>query len=360
MINGWTGGQFSMSRLLFGVGLLFRFGFQLPLVEEASAFQFIPSGLLYSGLILGMVLAAMLAVGMRVRMVALGLWCLLAWMHFQYSSAITADEVSLTWLLLAFVLLRKAPYGSWDARGRLDPDDGWEMPSAMFVSSWVLVLAFFTLQVWQVLPIDEWGYGHFWQLLLAITFALLAFMPKLRPWLWLAMILFHFGFAWYGGMEEFHLGLCVLLSLAFDPAWIPPRTSAHAEILFFDGSCGLCHRFIRTVLAEERNPTPIRIAPLGGEAFIKEVGEAQRENLPDSLVLKTWDGRLLLRTDAVIYLLHRFGGLWRMAAVGLQCFPRSLRDAGYNAVARIRYRLFARPAEICPLMPEHLRKRFEM
>jgi predicted DCC family thiol-disulfide oxidoreductase YuxK len=41
-----------------------------------------------------------------------------------------------------------------------------------------------------------------------------------------------------------------------------------------------------------------------------------------------------------------------------QSRPRRLRDIGYNAIARSRYRLFARPKEACPMLPPDLRSRF--
>ena len=39
--------------------------------------------------------------------------------------------------------------------------------------------------------------------------------------------------------------------------------------------------------------------------------------------------------------------------------PAVVLDRGYDIVASVRYRLFARPTEACPLLPEHLRARFE-
>jgi predicted DCC family thiol-disulfide oxidoreductase YuxK len=34
-------------------------------------------------------------------------------------------------------------------------------------------------------------------------------------------------------------------------------------------------------------------------------------------------------------------------------------NAGYDFIARIRYRLFARPDDVCPILPKHLRDRFQ-
>ena len=38
--------------------------------------------------------------------------------------------------------------------------------------------------------------------------------------------------------------------------------------------------------------------------------------------------------------------------------PRALRDALYDAFARVRRRLFPRPEQACPVLPEPLRARF--
>ena len=41
--------------------------------------------------------------------------------------------------------------------------------------------------------------------------------------------------------------------LTFDPKWIPTKQSDAQEWIFYDGTCGLCHRVVRFVLvAEER------------------------------------------------------------------------------------------------------------
>ena len=56
--------------------------------------------------------------------------------------------------------------------------------------------------------------------------------------------------------------------------------------------------------------------------------------------------------------LGRLGGLWRLLASALAIVPGPVRDLGYDAIAAVRYRLFRRPAEVCPLIPATLRVRF--
>jgi len=130
-------------------------------------------------------------------------------------------------------------------------------------------------------------------------------------------------------------------------------------MLFYDGHCGLCHRAVKFVLKHDRTGEAFRFAPLQGEAFRALVPDAARGSLPDSIVVRTSDGALLVRSTAFIHILRRLGGGWRLWASVLTVIPRGLRDAAYDFVARVRYRIFGRRDELCPIVPAELRKRFD-
>jgi predicted DCC family thiol-disulfide oxidoreductase YuxK len=142
----------------------------------------------------------------------------------------------------------------------------------------------------------------------------------------------------------------------------PPRTAPDTvadapDLVFYDGACGLCHRLVRFVL--NRDPTGrFRYAPLGGTTFERLVPPGARDPLPDSVVVRTADGRMLVRSAAIIQIGERLGDPWRtlVAVVGL--LPHWLLDAGYDAIARIRSRLFDRPEGVCPIIPPELTSRF--
>ena len=51
-------------------------------------------------------------------------------------------------------------------------------------------------------------------------------------------------------------------------------------------------------------------------------------------------------------------GVWRIFGWMLRAVPVTVRNAVYDFVARVRHRLFARPAEGCPVIPARLRDRF--
>ncbi len=131
------------------------------------------------------------------------------------------------------------------------------------------------------------------------------------------------------------------------------------ETIFYDGHCGLCHRWVKFVLKRDLGGKAFRFAPLGGERFLQAVPEPQRAGLPDSIVVLTAAGRLLVRSAAVLHILTRLGGLWPFTAVLCRIVPAVLRDWLYDLIARLRHRMFRRPAEACPVLPPELRSRFD-
>jgi predicted DCC family thiol-disulfide oxidoreductase YuxK len=135
-----------------------------------------------------------------------------------------------------------------------------------------------------------------------------------------------------------------------------PRASEH---LFYDGECGLCHRWVLFTLARERGRELFRYAPLQGPTFAARVPAEQRAGLPDSIVVRTEAGELLLRSAAALHVLTRIGGGWAVVAGVARLVPRPLRDFVYDRVAGVRKRLFAKPAGACPLVPRELARRFD-
>lgn len=136
------------------------------------------------------------------------------------------------------------------------------------------------------------------------------------------------------------------------------NTPEEPELLFYDGGCGLCHRAVRFVLWADPEGRAFRFAPLGGETFQALVPAAERERLPDSLVVRTAGGALLTRSTGALHAMRRLGGVWRAMAVLLAIVPRPIRDLVYDFIARVRLRLFAKPTDACPFVPPPLRSRF--
>ncbi len=130
-------------------------------------------------------------------------------------------------------------------------------------------------------------------------------------------------------------------------------------MLFYDGHCGLCHGAVKFVVKRDRAGRAFRFAPLQGPTFEARVPAERRAGLPDSIIVLTNEGALLARSDAVLHILQRLGGGWKVLAGVLSVVPRGLRDAAYDFIARIRYRIFGKRDELCPIVPPDSRARFD-
>ena len=114
-----------------------------------------------------------------------------------------------------------------------------------------------------------------------------------------------------------------------------------ADVIFYDGVCGFCDRFVQFVLARDR-PGRFRFAPLQGALAARELpARGGRPDDLDTVYVLTGDGRLLRKSRAVLYVLQRLGGAWGAFAV-LRVIPAWLADPAYDLLARLRYRLFGR------------------
>ncbi len=129
-------------------------------------------------------------------------------------------------------------------------------------------------------------------------------------------------------------------------------------VIFYDGHCGLCHRWVKFVIPRDPGGEKFVFSPLQGELIRGKLDEPTIAELPDSIVLLEPDGTLRTKSDAVLAILRRLGGLWGGCAAVGRIVPRFLRDACYDGVAKVRHRLFKKPDDACPLMPPELRTRF--
>lgn len=413
MKNGWTGGQYSVVRALLGlylfvhgvrmvpwVGAMFSSGGIFPDGVGRPLFLWFPNilalwdtpVLVTALVVLAAGLSLLLACGMYDRVAAIGLWYIWACLYGRMPLIAHPSLPYVGGLLLAHACLPAAPYGSVAARGRSDPGQSWRLPAGIFLAAWVIMALGYGYSGLTKLASASWLDGSAvarildnplarpgvlrtavlalpdgvlrlctWGALgLELSFAPLALVPCLRPWLWSVLLLMHLSLIPLVEFADLSLGMVMLHLFTFDPAWLPPRPVAAGERMFYDGYCGLCHRTVRFVLAEDGSSAPFRFAPIGSEIFDRMVPVAQRATLPDSVIVQTAHGILLSRSRAMIYILCRLGGLWRLLGCCLGLFPTALCDCVYDAVARVRYRLFARPSDICPLLPAHLRARFEL
>ena len=126
------------------------------------------------------------------------------------------------------------------------------------------------------------------------------------------------------------------------------------QVILFDGVCVLCSRWARFVIERDTEAAFRFIAvqePYGAELARRlDIDLAFPET--NAAVIA---GRAYFKSDAAIEVLSRLPG-WRWVRIG-RLVPRGLRDAGYDLIARNRYRWFGR-TEQCWLPTPELARHF--
>jgi predicted DCC family thiol-disulfide oxidoreductase YuxK len=350
---GWTGGQYSLTRVVAGVYLLVAFG-RILLTAPATVVASDTAGsrgLPYAlATVAGVAGAAALAAGVQAR--AASAVMLIALLGLATETPLVSQPwaTAAALLILLHAIAPPAPYGSWAARARVDPRGGWGMPAAIVAGAWMAV---WCLPAVAPLALPLWaGLG------LGLVTLLVPGLAPLRGAVWLGLLLFLLADLATGQRVAAPIVTGLLLLLAFDPRWIPARLPGRRDQLFYDGSCGLCHGTVRFLLAEDRSAAAFTFGALQGETWESSVPAAQRRTLPDSVVVRTDEGELLTRSTGVAHLLERLGGFWRVLGATLRVLPQGVRDGAYDLVARVRYGIFGRKNALCPLLPPDLRTRF--
>ena len=294
-------------------------------------------------------------------------------------------------LLVVHAWLPRAPYGSWEARGRPDPGGGWRMDPGLLRVIWILMAVGYSYSGITKLTSPSWQDGSavlrllenplarpgflrdallglpevvfqgltYATLALEVLFAPLAFFRRTRPWIWLALLGMHLSLIGLIDFADLSLGMVLLHLFTFDPSWIAGRPAAQGgqqEVVFYDGECGLCHRATRFLLAED-GTAQFGLAPLQGDT-LQAAWPADQPAPPDSILVRTADGRWLTHSAALLHVGQRIGGLWRALAVGARICPGPLRDAAYRGIARVRKSIFPQPEGLCPMVPPALGRRF--
>ena len=113
-------------------------------------------------------------------------------------------------------------------------------------------------------------------------------------------------------------------------------------VLLYDGVCGFCNRLVQFVLRHDDEKIS-RFASLQSSFGVRVLTEhgVDTSALRTAYVLAAGDGGqvLLQRSEAILFLIGRFGGVWSVLAQMARLLPRGILDWAYNFIARHRYRI---------------------
>jgi predicted DCC family thiol-disulfide oxidoreductase YuxK len=124
-------------------------------------------------------------------------------------------------------------------------------------------------------------------------------------------------------------------------------------IILFDGTCAFCERSVRFIAVRDRGYFKFGASQNPeGRALLAQFGTT-REAAKSIILIE--DGRIYLRSTAVLRIAARMTAPWRFARVFL-LVPAPLRDAVYRVVAAIRIRI-AGESNACEIPPPEIRAR---
>ncbi|MEM9918660.1 MAG: thiol-disulfide oxidoreductase DCC family protein [Bacteroidota bacterium] len=126
-------------------------------------------------------------------------------------------------------------------------------------------------------------------------------------------------------------------------------------ILLFDGVCNLCNSSVQFLI--ERDPEKrFRYASLQSDVGQSLLKHHQLPTKELSSVVLIENGKAYTHSDAPLRASRHMTGLWPALSV-FRIFPRFLRDAVYNWIARNRYKWFGKQ-ESCWLPRPELKQLF--
>ncbi len=131
--------------------------------------------------------------------------------------------------------------------------------------------------------------------------------------------------------------------------------SQERPILYYDGVCHLCNYWVRRISHDEHGQQYLFVAlqSSSGQEMLEYL------SLPTDIyqsVILVYLGQIYQRSDVPIMIADTLDGKWKLLKL-LKIIPKTLRDWGYELVARYRYQWFGQ-SETCELPPMDQRDQF--
>lgn len=119
------------------------------------------------------------------------------------------------------------------------------------------------------------------------------------------------------------------------------------KIIFYDGLCAMCNRFIRILITLDKKEKFL-LAPLQGKngKILKEKFSKELKGI-DSVIF--YNKKVYTKSSAVINILSELGGIYKLAYI-FNIIPSFISDSIYDYIARNRFQWFGK-LDKCP-MPE--------
>ena len=126
-------------------------------------------------------------------------------------------------------------------------------------------------------------------------------------------------------------------------------------IILFDGVCNFCNRTVNIILKYDQD-AHFQFAPSQSTAGINMLQQYKLDQKASASVILIDNEKVYTKTDAVIQIANRLSG-WPSLFRLLKFIPKSIRNFGYDLIAKNRYTLFGKRDQ-CMIPAASARNRF--
>jgi hypothetical protein len=288
MHNDWTGGQYSVFRGLFGIYLFIHFLHLLPWGTEMFSSQGVLPDANLSPLIsvfpnlfylvdspssvtavltLACCASLLFMIGQYDRIAAFFLWIVLAWLFGRNPLILNPSMPYVGWMLVAHLFVPTKPFGAFSASGQTTPDGDWHFPENIYFAAWAVLALSYSYSGYTKLLSPSWVTGDAIALVLEnplardtflrewlitfpplffklltwfVLYVELLFLPlilikKLRPIMWMLLLIIQFGFLLLLNFADLTVGMLLFHLLTFNPGWLRIKQSKIVGALSTDG-----------------------------------------------------------------------------------------------------------------------------
>jgi predicted DCC family thiol-disulfide oxidoreductase YuxK len=135
---------------------------------------------------------------------------------------------------------------------------------------------------------------------------------------------------------------------------------AGEHLVLYDGVCGLCNALVQFLLPRDRRRLfdYASLQSATGRSWLSRFGKVP-DDLDTFAVVTNYrrdSPAILIKAQGALFVASMLGQPWRSATM-LRIFPWALLNAGYDLIARYRYRIFGR-SDVCVPPPATERERF--
>ena len=119
------------------------------------------------------------------------------------------------------------------------------------------------------------------------------------------------------------------------------------KIIFYDGLCSMCNRFIRILITLDKKEKFLLASLQGKNGKILQKKFSKELHEVDSVIF--YNKQVYTKSSAVINILSELGGIYKLAYI-FNIIPSFISDSIYDYIARNRFQWFGK-LDKCP-MPE--------